>query len=101
AVAVALSGIVLVALALTTARQVARWKDTRTLFTHTLRVTRDNPVAHHYLGDVMMLAGRPDSAVVHFEESLRLAPDLGDAHNKLGAALGALGRREEAIAQFE
>jgi len=92
--------IVLVLLGLATAHQVARWKDTRTLFTYTLAVTRDNPIAHQCLGDVLLQADSVEQALPHYEESVRLAPGFADAHNKLGTALGAMGRTDEAIAQF-
>jgi tetratricopeptide (TPR) repeat protein len=88
------------ALSMATARQVARWRDTRTLFTHALAVTDDNWVAHLYLGDVELREGRVDDAVPHFIESLRLAPHLPETYNKLGAALGAQGHNEDAVDLF-
>jgi tetratricopeptide (TPR) repeat protein len=92
----------LAALSVATARQVARWKDTRTLFSHALAVTRDNPVAHQCLGDVYLLErGDAKAALPHYAEAARLAPGFRDAHNKLGCALGALGRYDEAIAEFD
>lgn len=46
----AAAGVVLVALALITVRQVTVWNDTETLFRHALSVTEDNYVAHYFLG---------------------------------------------------
>ena len=100
----ALAGAALIALAGlagATARQVARWKDTRTLFSHTLAVTRENPIAHQCLGDVLLKEGNVALALPHYEEAVRLAPDFADAHNKLGSALGVLARYDEAVAQFQ
>lgn len=99
----ALGAVVILALAflsVMSARQAARWRDTRTLFTHALSVTRDNPVAHLCLGDVLLREGRVDEAIPHFRESIRLAPKLPEPYNKLGSALGAKERHEEAIALF-
>ena len=90
----------LAALSVATALQVARWKDTRTLFTYALAVTRDNPIAHQCLGDVLLEENQVALAVPHYREAVRLAPDFADAHNKLGSALGALGHYDDAIAQF-
>ncbi len=91
---------VLAALSVATARQVGLWKDTRTLFTHALAVTRDNSVAHLNMGDVLLREGNVEAAIPHFREAVRLAPRLAEPYNKLGAALGARGQNEEAIDLF-
>src|SRR5258705_1852387 len=93
--------VVLAGLGVATARQVARWKDTRTLFTYTLTVTRDNAAAHQNLGNAFMVAGDPRSAIPHFEEALRLEPAFPHASTDLGSALGMVGRYNEAVAQFQ
>lgn len=100
----AAAGIALLALAAlgtATARQVTVWKDTATLFTHTITVTRNNAVAQLGLGRALLQAGKIKPALLHLEEAVRLAPSLPEAHNNLGSALGALGRHAEAIPQFE
>jgi protein O-mannosyl-transferase len=84
-----------------TVRQVARWRDTRTLFTYTLRIAPDNPVAHQCLGDVLLKEGQVQPAIAQYEAVLRVMPDFQDAHNKLGSALGALGRYDEAIRELQ
>jgi tetratricopeptide (TPR) repeat protein len=91
---------VLAALSTATARQVAVWKDTRTLFEHAVAVTRDNPAALERLGETLLEAGEIEPAIERFRESLRLAPDFLDAHNNLGSALGMTGRNEEALVHF-
>jgi tetratricopeptide (TPR) repeat protein len=93
--------LLLAALSMATARQVALWKDTWTLFSHTLAVTHDNPVAHQNLGDVLLKRGKTMPAMRHYEETIRLAPGFADARNKLGSILGSLGRFDEAIAQLQ
>jgi tetratricopeptide (TPR) repeat protein len=90
----------LVGLSTATVRQVALWKSTWTIFSHALAVTRDNPVAHQNLGDVLLQRGEVLPAMQHYQETIRLAPGFADAHNKLGSALGSLGRFDEAIAQI-
>jgi tetratricopeptide (TPR) repeat protein len=99
--AAAACALALVALALASARQVARWKDTRTLFTHTLAVTSDNAVAHQNLGNALLLAGDPRSAIPHFQAALRLDPEFPHLRTDLGSALGMVGRYDEAVAQFQ
>ncbi len=93
--------VVLAGLGVATARQVALWKDTRTLFTHTLAVTRDNAAAHQSLGNALMVAGDPRGAIPHFEEALRLEPEFPHARVDLGSAFGMVGRYDEAVAQFQ
>jgi protein O-mannosyl-transferase len=99
-VALAMAVLAVAVLSVATARQVARWRDTRTLFTYTLGFAPDNPVAHQNLGDVLLKEGRVRPAIGHYEAVLRVVPDFQDAYNKLGSALGALGRYDEAIARL-
>jgi tetratricopeptide (TPR) repeat protein len=92
--------VIALALGLATARQVALWKDTRTLFTHTLEVTRDNAVAHQVLGNALLLSGDGDAAIVELEAALAIAPEFAEAHNNLGSALGTKQRFDEAAMHF-
>jgi tetratricopeptide (TPR) repeat protein len=84
-----------------TVRQVALWKNTKTLFTQALAVTSRNAVAHQNLGNALLLEGDVDAAIGHLEEALRIVPDFPDAHNNLGSALGNKQRFDEAIAHFK
>jgi len=90
----------LAVLSVATARQTALWKDTRTLFTHTLAVTGENPVAHQCLGCAYLEAGKTEPAIAELNEALRISPGYQDAHQNLGHALVKAGRTEEAIAHF-
>ena len=92
--------VALAGLSVVTVRTVSLWRDTWTLFSHALEVTRENPVAHQNLGDVLLKDGQVRGALRHFAEVVRIAPGFGDAHNKLGVALARSGRYDEAIAQF-
>lgn len=60
------------ALSLCTARQIATWRDSKTLFTHALAVTEKNWVAATYLGEVERLAGELDAAQAHLEFALEV-----------------------------
>ncbi len=79
--------------------QTSYWKDTETLFTHTLEVTGPNPIAEYTLGQVLETSD-PDGAIAHLrraidltEEALRAnpgspKPDLyAQAHVGIGTAL--------------
>jgi tetratricopeptide (TPR) repeat protein len=78
---------VLAALSVATVRQVAIWKDNRTLFSHTLAVTRDNPIAQLCLGDVSRQEGDVRLAMSHYQAAVRLVPGWAEARNKLGGAV--------------
>ena len=90
----------LAGLSVATVRQVALWKDSITLFTQAVAVTRDNFLANQHLGHTLLLAGQARRAIPYLEEAIRLAPGFADAHKDLGCALGMLGRYDEAIARF-
>jgi protein O-mannosyl-transferase len=104
----------LAALAVATARQVARWKDTRTLFTYVLAVTGDNPDAHRHLGHALWQSGRTRLAIPHLEASLGLPAGYEDhlrrmlsadpldieTRRRLAAALVLEARVEGAIAEY-
>jgi tetratricopeptide (TPR) repeat protein len=90
----------LLALSIATVRQVATWKDTYTVFSHALSVTRDNATAESCLGYALFKAGKPAQAIPYFERTLVLSPNFPETRNWLGSSLGAMGRYKEGEAQF-
>jgi tetratricopeptide (TPR) repeat protein len=98
--AAAALALALAALLVATARQVAVWKDTRTLFTHTLAVTGPNPVAYQCLGCAFLEERKPEPAIAALNKALRLSPGYQDAHQNLGHALVMAGRHAEAVPHF-
>jgi tetratricopeptide (TPR) repeat protein len=96
----ALAGSVLVACAALTVRQVSFWRDSATLFEHTLAVTKDNAIVHNNLGGVLMREGRVEAAVAHFEAARRIRPGYAEAISNLGVASASQGRLGEAIVLF-
>ena len=51
--------------------QLRYWKDSETLFTHTLAVTRDNSIAEYLLGQTLQ-ATKPDQALPHLRRAIAL-----------------------------
>jgi len=83
-------------LATLTYRQAGLWRDSVTLWTHTVSVTRANYRAYTNLGFALAEAQSSARAEAAYREALRLKPDYPNARNYLGALLVDLGRPEQA-----
>jgi tetratricopeptide (TPR) repeat protein len=90
--------------------QASYWKNSETLWTHTLAVTTDNDVAHNNLGFIFLQRGELDEAISHFQTALNIRANspqthynLGSAlvHNNLGTALVRKKLVDEAIMHYE
>ena len=95
------TGIVLIALACTTVRQGLFWRDSLTIWSHTLSVTRDNPVAETNLGQALNSIGRGDEAYPHFLRAAALNPTDPVSHANIGAYLHARGDLQGAVQEYE
>jgi len=94
------SGALLLVLAICTTMQLRHWKNDITLFTHALKVTENNFLAHNNLGSAIASQGRYEEATTHFMEALRISPNHARAHYNLALALAKQGRLGEAIAHY-
>ncbi|MCK4786001.1 MAG: tetratricopeptide repeat protein [Desulfobacteraceae bacterium] len=88
------------AIMVTTCLQVRYWRNSITLFEHTLNVTANNYVAHSNLGIALFFQGKRDEAMVHFHKALHINPGFADARTNLGIVLANKGRMTEAISHF-
>jgi Tfp pilus assembly protein PilF len=95
------SGGVLGVLVVMTQVQVGYWKDSMTLFTHALKVTEKNYLAHNNLGIAMVEKRDVVGAMHHYQEALRIKPSFVEANNGLGHLLMIQGRYDEADGQFQ
>src|SRR5207245_1422138 len=95
------SAAIVIALAMTARAQVSYWRDSETLWTHTMAVTKDNYFAHASLADLLMRRGRVNEAIAHSEEALRIRPGDTDAQNNLGLALLQTGDAKRAVMHLE
>jgi tetratricopeptide (TPR) repeat protein len=99
-----LSGLAIVcvvALAVSAHRQVACWKTSESLWTHTLAVTRQNSTAHNNLGNALFQKGQVDDAIEQYQKTLALQPNHAQAHYNLGNALAQQSKLDEAISEFQ
>ena len=96
----AVSALVVAALIVCAWQQTRCWRDSETLWTHTLACTSRNSTAHYNLGLVLAGRGQADEAIGHYRKALKIEPDRLEAHNTLGNALAARGQADEAIAQY-
>ena len=80
--------------------QVRVWKDTWTVWSHSLAVTSGNYIAHNEVGIGLVAQGRDDEAFEHFQASSRARPEYVEARNNIGLQLVKRGRVEEAIQQY-
>ena len=74
----------LIALAVVTLRQVQVWKNTETLFGHTLEVTEGNFLAHNLVASALGQKGDLAGAREHVEKALQLKSNYAGAHYNLG-----------------
>ncbi len=81
--------------------QTAYWRDSESLWTHTLACTSDNNVAHDNLASVFCDQGRMNEVITQLQESLAISSDDDEAHGNLGFIFLQQGRLDEAIAQFQ
>jgi tetratricopeptide (TPR) repeat protein len=100
ALAVVGSAAIVLCLALTR-QQIGYWKDSETIFRHTLEVTQKNYIAHNNLGSALDKKGQTDEAISQFKAAILLKPDGADAYYNLGNALLNQGQTDEAISQFK
>jgi protein O-mannosyl-transferase len=99
----AIGGLALLVLAVCTARMLDQqqyWKNSGTLFRHTVAVTKNNQIAYNNLGEYYFGQGRLDEAIDNYRKAIQIRPGYDDALNNLGAALAIKGELDEAIARI-
>jgi protein O-mannosyl-transferase len=91
---------IIVACVAVTRAQVATWRDSATLWEHSLAVMPDNFFAHAALADVRAGQGRIDEAIAHYGAALDRMPSVAEWHNSLGVLLMRQGRVAAAAEQY-
>ena len=90
-------------------KQTSYWRNSETLWTHTLAVTRNNDVAHTNLGMFLADRGQLDEALPHLQTALEIRSGAAQPHYDLsfalihcdiGYALAKKGALDDAIAHL-
>jgi tetratricopeptide (TPR) repeat protein len=84
---VAAASIIIVSLAGCAWKQTTFWRNSETLWTHTLAVTKDNDVAHTNFGMLLTERGQLDDALSHFQAALDVRSSSAHSHYDLSLAL--------------
>jgi len=92
---------VLVALTFATHRQIGNWQSNIALWSHTLAVTTNNFVAEDNLAGALILEGKEEEALPHFEAAARINPRDPMSHSNLGTYFQNHGQMGQAIEQYE
>jgi tetratricopeptide (TPR) repeat protein len=96
-----LAGVSLSACAVVTSGQLKYWKDSLSLFGHTLDVVKVNYIMQNNYANILRELGRPGEAVVYYSEAVKLRPDSSEIRNNYGNTLQEMGKLDEAIAQYK
>jgi tetratricopeptide (TPR) repeat protein len=97
---IAAAAVTLIALGVVAFIQVGYWKNSETLFRHSLAVTEKNRIAHTYYGLALLETRAYDEAAAEFRAALELNPGDDLAHNGLGTALAASGKTTQSEAEL-
>jgi tetratricopeptide (TPR) repeat protein len=100
AVLTASAVVVLSFLSFLTYKQVLFWKDSITLFEHTVAVTRNNDILHYNLGRLYLQKGESDKAIFHWTQAVNIKPDQPTIHKNLAALLAQNGNIAQAIDHY-
>jgi Flp pilus assembly protein TadD len=84
-----------------TRHQLGYWRNSETLFRHTIAVTKDNYLILNNLGAALSGAGQADAAMEPLQEALRLRPHDAMVHYNIGIVRFAQGDKNDAVSQFK
>jgi protein O-mannosyl-transferase len=96
-----LAGVSLSACAVVTTHQLKYWKDSLSLFEHTIDVAENSPIMANNYANILMDKGRAGEAVKYLSGALKLRPDSPEIHNNYGNVLRETGKLDEAIEHFK
>ncbi len=84
-----------------TRHQLQFWRDSETLLTRALAVTRSNELAHINLGTWLQEQGRLAEALDHYKAALQIQPARPHTHNNIAIVLDLMGQDDAAQAHYQ
>ncbi len=90
----------IIAIGIVTHRQTSYWRDSVTLFSHAIKVTKNNDTAYNNRGAAYNDLGRWEDAIADFTEAVAIRPENAEAYNNLGLASVKLSRWQQAENAF-
>ena len=90
----------LILLAVLAWHQCGHWKDSIAVFSHTLRATKNNALAHHHLGLAYLEKNKNEEALEHFNASIMIQPFQDSVYNNRGVVYLRYGMHKEAHHDF-
>jgi tetratricopeptide (TPR) repeat protein len=88
------------ALVVCTNLQVRHWRNSISLFEHTLKVTSNNYLAHNNLANALGQNQNYDAAIGHCLEAIRIRPKYYRAHYNLGMVFYHKGDMDKAVSHW-
>jgi tetratricopeptide (TPR) repeat protein len=96
-----IGGLVLAISAVITSHQLTYWRDTKSLFEHTIAVTSRNFVAYTVIACELVESNKLAEATEDCRLALEYSPCYPEAHNTLGAIYAKQEKFDEAIAHYK
>jgi tetratricopeptide (TPR) repeat protein len=80
--------------------QLRVWKNSKTIFEHTLKVTSDNELAHNQLGLALMKEGHWEKALFHYNKAIEITPQYHNTYVNIGNIFKDQGKLEQADSHY-
>jgi Tfp pilus assembly protein PilF len=96
-IAVALCGVLLMALVILSVRHGAVFRDVETLWRHTLSVNPHAQPANNNLAKILIKQGRTEEAEAFLRQAIKDQPDYPEPYNNLSLICNRRGQYEEAV----
>ena len=80
--------------------QTSHWKDSISIFSHTLEASPRSAVIHFNLANELKAAAQPSAAIRHYREAVDIHPGYNRARFNLANTLRSQGDPDDAIAEY-